>query len=164
MKVRSYKFGFQWLLLVCDFFAIGKEVNCTDTTHTANSSLDVEKNIDFEQETPYFTIEEELKYARRYEEGYDLYDLHYEAWLQVNHPEAANTIASHSNNPIELEGPLSSSLPIPNRSSSDSIQSKSSHAVSIPVSKVPAPYFIVEEELKYARRYMICMIRIMRLG
>ena len=37
-------------------------------------------------DTPTFTVEEELKYARRYEEGYDLADVHYEAWLKLNHP------------------------------------------------------------------------------
>ena len=36
-------------------------------------------------DTATFTVEQELKYARRYEEGYDLPDKHYEAWLKINH-------------------------------------------------------------------------------
>ena len=34
-----------------------------------------------------FTIDQERKYARMYEEGFDLPDPQYEAWLKVNHPE-----------------------------------------------------------------------------
>ena len=40
-------------------------------------------------DTPTFTIEQELKYACRYEEGYDLADVQYEAWLKINHPDSA---------------------------------------------------------------------------
>lgn len=47
-----------------------------------------------------FTIAEEIKYARRYEEGYDLPDARYEKWLRLNHPK----INVHSN----------SMLPTPN--------------------------------------------------
>lgn len=36
---------------------------------------------------PIFSVEEELRYAHRFEEGYDLFDSRYEAWLKVNHPE-----------------------------------------------------------------------------
>lgn len=36
---------------------------------------------------PIFSVEEELQYAHRFEEGYDLFDSRYEAWLKVNHPE-----------------------------------------------------------------------------
>jgi len=39
-------------------------------------------------DTATFTVEQELKYARRYEEGYDLPDEHYEAWLKINHPQS----------------------------------------------------------------------------
>ena len=39
-------------------------------------------------DTATFTAEQELKYARRYEEGYDLPDKHYETWLKINHPES----------------------------------------------------------------------------
>ena len=47
--------------------------------------------IDSEQQAPYFMVEEELKYAHRYEKGYDLFDAHYQVWLQVNHPERTLT-------------------------------------------------------------------------
>ena len=36
---------------------------------------------------PIFSVEEELQYAHRFEEGYDLFDSRYEAWLKDNHPE-----------------------------------------------------------------------------
>ena len=39
-------------------------------------------------DTTNFTVEQELKYACRYEEGYDLPDKHYEAWLKINHPQS----------------------------------------------------------------------------
>ena len=67
-----------------------------------------------------FTNEEELKYARRFEEGYDLFDARYEACLQVNHPEAANKASAFSN----LGSPLSSSSPQPVRGSSNFTQSE----------------------------------------
>jgi len=35
---------------------------------------------------PTFTLEQEQKYQRRYEEGFDLPDKQYEAWLKINHP------------------------------------------------------------------------------
>ena len=35
-----------------------------------------------------FSIEEELRYAIRFEEGYDIPDERYEAWLRINHPPA----------------------------------------------------------------------------
>ena len=55
-----------------------------------------------------FTIDQERKYARRYEEGFDLPDAQYEAWLKVNHPDhlrgtaqqdtsGGNTPTSHRN-------------------------------------------------------------------
>ena len=55
-----------------------------------------------------FSTEEETKFARRFEEGYDLPDIRYQAWLSVNHPDAVNSEA-----PIyTLEtGPSSQTLP-----------------------------------------------------
>ena len=38
-----------------------------------------------------FSVEEELHFSNRFEEGYDLYNPKYEAWLKINHPEAVNT-------------------------------------------------------------------------
>ena len=40
-------------------------------------------------ESPQFIIEEELKFANRFEEGYDLFDPRYEEWLKCSHPESA---------------------------------------------------------------------------
>ena len=37
--------------------------------------------------------EEKTKFARRFEEGYDLPDTRYQAWLSVNHPDAINSEA-----------------------------------------------------------------------
>ena len=34
-----------------------------------------------------FSPEEEALYARRYEEGYDVYDARYVSWIQATHPE-----------------------------------------------------------------------------
>ena len=41
-------------------------------------------------EDPIFTIEEELRFAIRFDEGYDLFDPKYEVWLRIHHPESAN--------------------------------------------------------------------------
>ena len=79
---------------------------------------------DSEQNAFNFTNEEELKYARRYEEGYDLFDACYEVWLQVNHPEAANRASAHDSNPVELGNQLSSSSSLLDRSSSNGTQSE----------------------------------------
>ena len=38
-----------------------------------------------------FSAEEEVLYAQRFEEGYDLTDPKYEVWLSVHHPIAAAT-------------------------------------------------------------------------
>ena len=34
-----------------------------------------------------FTIEQEHKYARKYDEGFGLPDKQYEMWLRINHPD-----------------------------------------------------------------------------
>ena len=65
---------------------------------------------------PTFSIEEELRYARRFEEGYDLPDTKYETWLKINHPEVANnpgvsTDYATSNSSLLLSSPLLSSTP-----------------------------------------------------
>lgn len=43
-----------------------------------------------------FSIEEELKYSRRLEEGYNLPDERYECWLRINHPDALSESSSNS--------------------------------------------------------------------
>ena len=42
------------------------------------------------QSRHYRQSEQELRFTTRYEEGYDLYDEKYEAWLKLHHPEAVN--------------------------------------------------------------------------
>ena len=37
-----------------------------------------------------FSIEEEMQYSVRFEEGYDLYDERYESWLKINHPDVVS--------------------------------------------------------------------------
>jgi len=39
----------------------------------------------------YFTLEKEVRFERRYEESYDLYDPRYSAWLKYHHPESVPT-------------------------------------------------------------------------
>ena len=39
-----------------------------------------------------FTKEEELRFSRRHDEGYDLYDEHYLAWLSLNYPEEVESL------------------------------------------------------------------------
>ena len=53
-------------------------------------------------DTPTFTIEQELKYATRFEEGYDLVDADYEARLKINHPESTrpNNTCQTMNDPL----------------------------------------------------------------
>ena len=68
-----------------------KQVTRTDVKASSSSFVDDQTSeIGYEQQAPYFTIETELKHAHRYEEGCDLFDAHYQAWLQVNHLEDAH--------------------------------------------------------------------------
>ena len=65
---------------------------------------------------PTFSIEEELRYARRFKEGYDLPDTKYEVCLKINHPEVVNnpgvsTDYATSNSSLLLSSPLLSSTP-----------------------------------------------------
>jgi len=39
------------------------------------------------QDSLYFTIQEELDFEQRYNDGYSLSDERYEAWMKINHPE-----------------------------------------------------------------------------
>ena len=54
---------------------------------------------------PTFSVEEELRYATRFEEGYDIPDPKYEAWLRLNHPTGV------SSKPSVLKDTPSSSSP-----------------------------------------------------
>ena len=82
--------------------------------------------------TPVFSNEEETLFSRRFEEGYDLYDDHYEQWLSIMHPEAltvADPLCSIESTPTGLAeshlGGSSSETP-PQSSSSSSSQTSSS--------------------------------------
>ena len=98
-----------------------------DVKASSSSFVDDQTSeIGYEQQTPYFIIEEELKCAHRYEEGYDLFDAHYQAWLQVNHPEDAYTTSGLSNH---SECPLTS---VPNKISTDGTPSGDSTSCTIP--------------------------------
>ena len=64
--------------------------------------------------TPDFTAQEEERYCRQYEEGYDLPDPAYMAWLAVRHPEVTShpsSIATHlsGGHPESVSEPESSS-------------------------------------------------------
>ena len=107
-----------------------KQVTHKDVKAGSSSFVDDQTSeIDYEQQAPYFTIEEELKYAHRYEEGYDLFDAHYQAWLQVNHPEDAYTASGLGN---YSESPLSNLTSVSNRSSTDDTPSEDSPSCTIP--------------------------------
>ena len=67
------------------------------------------------------SVEEEVRFIRRYEEGYDLYDEKYEAWLKHHHPEALQTYCK-SGNPV---APLTSQHRSDTQISSPSTSSKS---------------------------------------
>ena len=47
---------------------------------------DIGNSRDVTEGNPIFSVEEELRYVCRFEEGYDLFDSSYEAWLKVSHP------------------------------------------------------------------------------
>ena len=97
-----------------------KKVTCRGQDVSSSSFVaDQISEIDYEEQPPYFTIEEELKYAHRYEEGYDLFDAHYQAWLQVNHPQDTHMAFGHGTTSVCL---LSNVTPILDRSSTDSSQ------------------------------------------
>ena len=83
-----------------------------------------------------FSIEEELRFSTRYEEGYDLYDEKYEAWLKLHHPEASNKI-SKDGIPADPVTPLTRSasfMPSPSTSSHVSSDQPSTSATDTPKS------------------------------
>ena len=67
------------------------------------------------ENNPTFSIEEELRYATRFEEGYDIPDPKYEAWLRLNHP---NVVSSNPSVTILQTTPSSSSASFSSPSSS----------------------------------------------
>ena len=81
-----------------------------------------------------FSVEEELLFAVRYEEGYDRFDPRYEAWLKVNHSET-KTQSSAS-----IVPPSAGSVLVPDSSkpSSSTVRSPFSDLLNLP-SIVKAP-------------------------
>lgn len=57
-------------------------VSTTPNSTRIESSLDTEDR----QREIVFSLEEEAKFEKRYDEGYDLFDERYELWLQKKHP------------------------------------------------------------------------------
>ena len=74
--------------------------------------------------SPLFTSEQEALFKRRFEEGYDLNDPAYMAWLKINHPEVALSITGSD----ELS--LSSEKSIPSSSTTASVGVSSSDVLS----------------------------------
>ena len=74
-------------------------------TLSTNQPMDYALMSNERLDTPTFTIKQQLKYAHRYEEGYDFSDVQYEAWLKINHPDSARL----GNAQLVLKDPL---LPI----------------------------------------------------
>jgi hypothetical protein len=52
--------------------------------------------------TPKFSVDDVLKYQRRFEEGYNVPDAHYEAWLSMYHPEALSRFQPSSPDLLSL--------------------------------------------------------------
>ena len=50
-------------------------------------TLECKGNVDDDAVAEPFSPEEEAFYARRYEEGYNVYDARYVSWIQATHPE-----------------------------------------------------------------------------
>lgn len=72
-----------------------------------------------------FSLQEEVQYSVRFEEGYDVYDERYESWLKINHPGAVSKTCTTSSPQISeaQKTPLSSTSPSVSSESSVSGQS-----------------------------------------
>ena len=60
------------------------------TRSTSEGTLSSVSNSTFGSSPQLFSHEQELLYAKRFEEHYDVYDPSYETWLKINHPKAAS--------------------------------------------------------------------------
>ena len=63
--------------------------NSEESNRQASNNADETSNWNFSMILPS-SLSDESHFERRYEEGYDLHDPEYEAWLNVHHPEALN--------------------------------------------------------------------------
>jgi hypothetical protein len=129
--------------------------------------------------SPLFTAEQETLYSKRYEEGYDLADPGFVAWLKINHPDRAVSVTSIQTassdsavtNSLSLsfgsdKPPLdfvSSDLPL-----SNSIRSQSSHIQSCSTTSdvlseilvVPAPQ-APKQKRKAVNNKPVCVTEIL---
>ena len=110
---------------------------CDDTLgNTQPSDLALLNNERLDTTT--FTVEQELKYACRYEEGYDLPDKHYEAWLKINHPQSPK--AGSTQQVPSLSASMSLSPKNQNGLQADSTENAAS------LSKCPSPASVISNK------------------
>ena len=85
---------------------------------------------DVQSDDLLFTPEQERLYEQRFQEGYDLKDPNYEAWVRINHPSDANSECCYSN-----------SLSVESQSAtlSSSVKASDSSAVLSEVLVLPKP-------------------------
>lgn len=86
-----------------------------------------------------FSLEEELLFARRLEEGYDLFDQRYETWLKINHLTEHSTGAPLQPSvvtlsPQQIPSSLSSSMVTPSQQSSPVVTPPQQSSVVTPLS------------------------------
>ena len=65
-------------------FPVGSSVQST-TGNTSNSHTP--RSSDSQNTDYLFSPQEEERFQKCYEEGYDLFDLKYVSWIEINHPE-----------------------------------------------------------------------------
>ena len=70
-----------------DMIAPG-DTHSNSSNAPGNTSCSSNENSTDEESEADFTKEEEAKFAKRFEEGYDLHDPKYTSWLKINHPAA----------------------------------------------------------------------------
>jgi len=68
---------------VVHFLVVNK--TSPDESSTVSSVNQVPETV-VRSDQPTFTLEQEQRYQRRYEEGFDLQDEQYEVWLKISHP------------------------------------------------------------------------------
>ena len=93
---------------------LGRIATTGETTSVVAGNIDggMELDEDHQEEGEFeFTPEEESKFETRYEEGYDLYDPRYSAWLKHHHPESAPT--SHAFDSGEVTSVLDAFAHVP---------------------------------------------------
>ena len=92
------------IIISGDINTADRSVDTADrSVDTADQSVDTADSIDIPNETeeiPPFMAEERVKFAHRYEEGYDLSDPRYEAWLAIEHPNELDSDESMYNHQL----------------------------------------------------------------